>query len=616
MSEGAKAAVHTYLASATDFTTLTERDHSHELAKYGKDIIPALEDSFESVSPIQRVLTAWMLLRLGELKAGWVSQEAMSRCRDFLETSMSTSDADLRLWTCTVLQHGHAPQSMVESLTRTLADGPDDVRVFVAAALVGTGEGNQTAMSVLANALVGDHEIHSAIAASAFVRLGIRRAEAVKQLVATLRTNLFGRPIPVLQILGEIGPAALSAAPAVIELVGNTSLSPLDRGYAALTLGSIRRGTGKGNKILERALHSEHWQIVQGSAEGLALVGPATSGVIRRLIELLSDDNEDLRRAAAIGLRAFGPSAVEAMSNMIGRLAVETSPKVLDELVGALSALGQSAVPSLVDIVRQGDMRTIASVVSALSWIARDHTEAVICATLMDTDEVVRKAGVMVVFDLQDQASAAAPILARLLDETVDDNHAAVLIAAISACGPSGAMALDSLINALIHRHGIASEWAENALRKIGREATRSLQSVLPRVEGEQKAKVNRLLSSLDGGKSDLLEQFAGIDLETIRTYVLVGSFLESAPSASSWPTILSALQKQFPENDAGIDLDISARTLSNRVGRLGDMLGLKLTDHAERTRGRLTKDGQRIWRSASEYLRVLAMSRQTGETA
>mgnify|MGYP002783997614 CR=1 FL=1 len=124
---------------------------------------------------------------------------------------------------------------------------------------------------------------------------------AVPMLARTVHAEEhYIRTMP-LQVLAELGPAAMAAVPAVLPVLHD----PLSRAYAIRALGEI--GDGSVVPFLRPLLAHEEVEVRAVTAEALGLLADEQS---RPLLEArLADANEamDVRVNAAFALRWFGP---------------------------------------------------------------------------------------------------------------------------------------------------------------------------------------------------------------------------------------------------------------------------------------------------------------------
>jgi len=151
------------------------------------------------------------------------------------------------------------------------------------------------AIPALTEALV-DSDVEVQVGAAELLgRCGGKAAAAVPTLIGILadrHAHGFVR-MTVIMTLGEIGPAATSAAPALIDTLGDSSMCT-DAVRALVAIGDTAM------PALVRALRHGQPTIRLGAAYVLGSLGDAS--VVASLVEILEDPDEGVRRAAAEAL--------------------------------------------------------------------------------------------------------------------------------------------------------------------------------------------------------------------------------------------------------------------------------------------------------------------------
>jgi HEAT repeat protein len=173
-------------------------------------------------------------------------------------------------------------------------------------------------------------------AAYQLAKLGPRAARAVEALVNRLQDDSappppedsFGIPVAfskkehrdiihraVLEALGNIGPDALAAVPAIRPFLGASN--GFVRASAAVALWKISGQADVAVKSMVELLENGDWYGKRWSATGLGRMGPAGEAGITALIKALSDADAGVRRDAAIALGTIGPKARSAVPRLV-----------------------------------------------------------------------------------------------------------------------------------------------------------------------------------------------------------------------------------------------------------------------------------------------------------
>jgi len=181
------------------------------------------------------------------------------------------------------------------------------------------------------------------------------------------------------QVLGDLGPAARNAVPALVEALRDRD--PTLRRNAAFALGKIRAKP--------------------------ALVVPALAG-------LLSDRNEEVRMYAAIALKKFGSQAVSAVPDLIAAL-TDRNWQVRDRAALALGAIGKKqggVVPALEEALQDEHRYVRSSAATALASLA-PHTRsarAALAQARYDPDAEVRYSANVAMRQMDPEAAAQADL--------------------------------------------------------------------------------------------------------------------------------------------------------------------------------------------------------------
>jgi len=213
----------------------------------------------------------------------------------------------------------------------------------------------------------------------------------------------------VAYLLGELGPEAKDAVPALIKIVKSqptdAGRTPTDdevtdndvRGWAAEALGYIGVQSETVVPLLIAALKEDHIRLREGAAWGLAKFGAKAKEAIPVLIEALKDPRFEVRT-----IRCFGDDEPDHWA------------------ASALVYIGADSVPSLAKALGSKDMvirRHAAHALRSLSSEAKSATDALIQAA-KDQDPRVRQLAVMALNGVEPDPELAVPVLVAALDDS------------------------------------------------------------------------------------------------------------------------------------------------------------------------------------------------------
>jgi HEAT repeat protein len=150
----------------------------------------------------------------------------------------------------------------------------------------------------------------------------------------------------VLEALGDIGPNAKAAVPAI-----RSALQARDGFVRASACVAFWKITGQVSPAVEpmiELLVTGHESDKRWSAEGLGRMGPAAEAAIPALIGALKDTDSGVRWDAAVALGCIGPKAWEAIPALIELL--NKHEHIRDDIIKALRAIDAklAAEPSVV----------------------------------------------------------------------------------------------------------------------------------------------------------------------------------------------------------------------------------------------------------------------------
>jgi HEAT repeat protein len=139
---------------------------------------------------------------------------------------------------------------------------------------------------------------------------------AVPTLLGALGSEQIRKDVPVagsiLQALGQIGPAAVSAIPMLVETY-NTAPNEHVRGSAMIALGGIGPSARTAVPMILKATKDPHCFVRGLALEALIKIEVEPDVVIPPLISALRDKQSAVQRTAAVNLGQLGPSAKAAV---------------------------------------------------------------------------------------------------------------------------------------------------------------------------------------------------------------------------------------------------------------------------------------------------------------
>jgi HEAT repeat protein len=265
--------------------------------------------------------------------------------------------------------------------------------------------------------------------------------------------------------LGEMGPLAADAVPALIAALGdpdeNVSKS------AAVGLHMIGRVAVSALSI---ALGDDNEYVRLRAAEVLSKIGLEAADAVPSLMAAFCNSDVPMRWRAARALGNVGPRAVAAVPALI--IALGDSDKYVRECAaGALVKIGSAAagaVPVLIVALRDNDSNT-ESVAEVLGNIGRRAVDAVpaLITALGDSDENVRRSAARALGRIGPAAVDAVPELINALRDS-DANVRESAARALGDIGPAAVKAVPALIAALGNQDVLVRERAVHALCNIG----------------------------------------------------------------------------------------------------------------------------------------------------
>jgi HEAT repeat protein len=269
---------------------------------------------------------------------------------------------------------------------------------------------------------------------------------------AVLNASDPGQQIRAAQLLGERGPAAAEAVPALsqaarahfvqvrtaagealrkiqpdlgVDPVLIAGLDNYDGGDLDAALAGLAEAGEPATPALIAALKSPTPRVRRNAGIALGRIGPAARAAVPDLAALLADSDNSVREGAAQGLGGIGPDAAAASAPLVQ--ALKAHPGSRAAVGRALGKLGEAAVPELARALREPDADVRAYVGAAMRTIG-DPAIPALTEALTDPDVGVREASVYALGVMGPRATEA-------VISALTDNDPAIRIVAATSLG-------------------------------------------------------------------------------------------------------------------------------------------------------------------------------------
>ncbi len=247
--------------------------------------------------------------------------------------------------------------------------------------------------------------------------------------------------------LGQLGPKAADAVPALMALLEDTQQYEYVRGAAAWALGRI--GDRQAVPLLTETLESKHVSVRRNAPLALGNLEEASKEAVPKLLELVKDPDATVRVNSAVALwkiekhqravpalvemiqKGAGPAPYEA-TVALGRLEADPSilvpgltaalqrddPDVRRAAARAIGKIGPVAIPQLAGPLADPNPAVRRAAVEALGWMGEPAVKPLIVALGNEAPEA-RAAAARALGRLGPKAKAAGPKLI----ETINDRN-------------------------------------------------------------------------------------------------------------------------------------------------------------------------------------------------
>jgi HEAT repeat protein len=195
----------------------------------------------------------------------------------------------------------------------------------------------------------------------------------VSEMAAVALRKITGAPNPESDRRRRGSREPGSPPPAVEKLLAAIQ-DPGSRWMAVVALGELGPAARDAVPALAEALEDRELSVRWDAAKALGKIGAAAARAVPALTAVLHEqDDAIVRQRAVVALGEIGPAARAAVPALIGVL--KESAQHLDEHAGeALVRIGSAAVPALIEATKDGDPRVRGMAASSLTRIAtRSH---------------------------------------------------------------------------------------------------------------------------------------------------------------------------------------------------------------------------------------------------
>lgn len=292
-------------------------------------------------------------------------------------------------------------------------------------------------------------------AAYALGQIGPDAAAAVPALAEAADDTQLEVGWYALDTLGRIGPAAKAAVPAIVRIVEKSQKYPILQLNGIRALGKVGRDAVEATPMLEKFLTATDRQLVVAAALSLWQID-GRQAAISALGEELSSQDPDVALAAAMALLEIGPSAEPASRALIRALG-HANADVRRAAGRALSRIGMSQAELITKALGFRDRFDAVNVINALGWIVEDARQQILHNPQTSVEEYRATA-------VEIQKQIVAVLLPVLGDADVEIRGAATT--ALARCGP---MVIPAALTALESENPRAREAAAATLTEMER---------------------------------------------------------------------------------------------------------------------------------------------------
>ena len=521
LGPGAGSAVPEIVLAVNNSKLNCQTNAAYALGKIGGAAVAGLIELLKSTEPLVRSGAAWALGNIGP-----ASGEAVQ----FLTEALKDKDNSVRYYAAEAI--GKINVSGLTALVEALGDKNVDVsnaaahsliviggpaipeliktlrrdeplfKINAAVVLGGIGPSAKEAVPALEEALqAADSEVKHAVL-NALVLIGADLNAHLPELISVLSEKEGDAKMRTFFALTKVNGEYI---PLLVTLLRNEN--PGIRANTAWALGIIGPSAVEAAPVLVNALYDADHLVREAAASSLGKIGSRDTGTVNALIKALKDPDFSVGHNAAAALAKIGDSAVPELLRQVPDkgLPYYKANQLRETLRGIFRSMGASAVPALLEGIRQKDegirdnaylgLRSIAAeakdAVPALAGSLNDENATVrmlaagtlgtigsqakealpgIIVLLKDTDFRVRSSAAQAIVGIGAESKQAIPGLIGMVGSNDQRDNISASIA-IGSIGPEAKSAVPALILMLKNKDINVSEHAAEALGKIGPEA-------------------------------------------------------------------------------------------------------------------------------------------------
>lgn len=578
-------------------------------AAEGTRIVPALLEALRGGDPLARISAALQLNLISQASAFAVSAEMLEATTKVYLDGLNDPNHDIRILTCGIMSNGPVPDAAVPVLQRLRSDPDESMKVFVAAALSRSKEFDAQLLGILRKALGFSDPALVRTAAMSLGRLGVASAEAVSALVAGFKDATLAMKHSILLGLNELGSVAFDAADAVAAILLDRSVTRDVRAIAALTLGSITRGTEAGHAAFEEALRTNQTELKSAVLHAIAACGAQSRNLIMKATQLLSDDAPIIRMWAATVLIQPHPYGSDVLPVLIDRLGVESDPQIVSFVTDAIAALGDSAFPKLLEMTSQCTRAQLEGIIVSLAKVGTDAVRAIIAALALKHTDQLGLSLVAVMDRMEDDKSEAVSEVARMLAAITDEEVALALTVAIAHSGSASVQAVEALVKWLVCGSDELATWAARALINAGPLVLADLSCAAVSCPPDRRERILAVQECIVPHAPAIAPFAKWRDFKNdlaVRTFVYAGRSLQGNKSMSM-NEIVSELTKMRDRGEIEPGFACSIRTVEMRLAQFEQEFHVPLRDCVPGRKGPLSEAAAAILPELEGYLRSLS---------
>lgn len=236
--------------------------------------------------------------------------QAVPVLRELLANTSSSAHQDIRWRSAELLKElGPEANSAAVELLTAAREKDDRLPSVAAAALPKVGTSADLAVPVLTSLLRSPHAV---IAARALSEYKAQAKSALPELIRLMKDR--SQPVEArwnaARTIGKVGPDALSALPALIEMTRDPE--PNVREHSAEAIGDIGPTATAGIPALVAAMKDDFVKARRDAVRSLGWIGPAAKEAGPEMVKLLDDPEQIVRDAARKALETVAPELLPA----------------------------------------------------------------------------------------------------------------------------------------------------------------------------------------------------------------------------------------------------------------------------------------------------------------